>query len=141
MSVHHKVSDVMITNQNLERLWFLDIINVLIKSAVGSSEDVAACYDRASAIGCHVSWRHQAHLEKFSIFILKYSSHYFSLTCHGYLFSSVSTPPTILVLLLGSPQLHTSLEVEAVVEEKVVSVEVAVAVEGVVEGETENRIQ
>ena len=68
MSVHHKVSDVMITNQNLERFWFLDIINVLIKSAVGSSEDVAACYDGASAIGGHVSWRHQTHLEKFSIF-------------------------------------------------------------------------
>ena len=31
MSVHHKVSDVMITNQNLERFWFLDIINVSSK--------------------------------------------------------------------------------------------------------------
>ena len=57
------------------------------------------------------------------------------------MFTSVSTPPTILVLLLASPQLHNPLVVEAVVEEKVVSVEVAVDVEGVVEGETENGIQ
>ena len=63
-----QVSDVMITNQNLERFWFLDIINVLIKSAVGSSEDVAARYDGASAVGGHLSWRHQAHLQKFFIF-------------------------------------------------------------------------
>ena len=29
-----------------------------------------------------------------------------SLTCHGYSLTSVSTPPTILVFLLTSPQLH-----------------------------------
>ena len=28
-------------------------------------------------------------------------------TCHGYSFTSVTTPPTILLALLGTPQLHS----------------------------------
>ena len=59
-----------------------------------------------------------------------------SLTCHGYSFTSVSTPPTILVRLLAWPQLQVLLlllEVVAAVGVVVVlALEVVVAVEDVV---------
>ena len=45
----------MLPDDHLDRVWFLDIINVAIEGAVGRSEDVAACYDRASAEGGHLS--------------------------------------------------------------------------------------
>ena len=56
------------------------------------------------------------------------------LTCHGYSFTSVSTPPTILVRLLARPQLQVLLlllEVVAAVGVVVVilALEVMVAVE------------
>ena len=55
------------------------------------------------------------------------------LTCHGYSFTSVSTPPTILVRLLAWPQLQVLLlllEVVAAVGVVVVlALEVMVAVE------------
>ena len=47
---HLDVSEVtcsMHPNQHLDCLWLLHIINFAVKHAVGSSEDVAACYDRA----------------------------------------------------------------------------------------------
>ena len=58
------------------------------------------------------------------------------LTCHGYSFTSVSTPPTILARLLARPQLQVLLlllEVVAAVGVVVVlALEVMVAVEDVV---------
>ena len=51
------------TDTYLYRVWFLYIIGVSIKCTVGCSEDVAGCYDRSSAVGGHLSWRHQAHLQ------------------------------------------------------------------------------
>ena len=58
------------------------------------------------------------------------------LTCHGYSFTSVSTPPTILARLLAWPQLQVLLlllEVVAAVGVVVVlALEVIVAVEDVV---------
>ena len=48
-------------------------------AAVGRSEDVAVCYDGASAEGGHLSWRHQAHLNMkwlhLNIFITIFASH------------------------------------------------------------------
>ena len=60
-----------------------------------------------------------------------------SLTCQGYSFTSVSTPPTILARLLARPQLQVLLlllEVVAVVGVVVVvlALEVVLAVEDVV---------
>ena len=50
-------------NIYLDGFCLLDIISVTIEGAVGGSEDVAACYDGASAVGGHLSRRHQAHLQ------------------------------------------------------------------------------
>ena len=62
------------------------------------------------------------------------------LTCHGYSFTSVSTPPTILARLLAWPQLQVLLlllEVVAAVGVVVVlALEVVVAVEDVVAAAT-----
>ena len=52
------------------------------------------------------------------------------ITCHGYSYSSVSTPPTILVTLLASPQLQ--ITAAAVVFEVAVDAEIAA---DIVEGE------
>ena len=93
---------------------------------MGGSEDVATCYDRASAVGGHLSWRHQPHLH--GIYCDKYfhlgiylsgdkiktrvllaepqPGQYLCPTCQGYSFSSVSCPPTILVRLLAWPQVQ-----------------------------------
>ena len=54
-----------------------------------------------------------------------------SLTCHGYSFTSVSTPPTILVRLLAWPQLQVLLLLLEVVA--AVGVVVVLALEVVVE--------
>ena len=37
-------------------------------------------------------------------------------TCHGYSFTSVSIPPTILVILLAWPQLHVVVVVAVVLD-------------------------
>ena len=37
-------------------------------------------------------------------------------TCHGYSFTSVSNPPTILVILLAWPQLHVVVVVGVVLD-------------------------
>ena len=39
-----------------------------------------------------------------------------SYTCHGYSFTSVSIPPTILVILLAWPQLHVVVVVAVVLD-------------------------
>ena len=53
-------------------------------------------------------------------------------TCQGYSFTSVSTPPTILVVLLACPQLHVSVDVLAVVADVavVVATDEGVVVDG-----------
>ena len=85
-SVNLRISCVVLPNKNLHRIKEmnkhivellscypqlanrhykrdLDIINICIKSTVGGSENVAACYDGASTEGGHLSCRHQAHLQ------------------------------------------------------------------------------
>ena len=92
---------------------------------MGSSKNVAACYDRAATIWLRFVWRHQADLHWKDI--VKYVFHYFYLldicyviifcpTCHGYSLTSVSTPPTILIRLLACPQVQVlPLEIGAAV--------------------------
>ena len=61
----HRVGGVVLPHQHLDGGWFLDIISVGIKGTVGGSEDVAACYDGASAPGGagRVSTRRQTNLK------------------------------------------------------------------------------
>ena len=47
----------------LNKCCVFNIICATIEGAVGCSEDVVACYDRASAEWGHLSRRHQAHLQ------------------------------------------------------------------------------
>ena len=42
-----EVTGSMHAHQHLDCFWLLHIINFAVKHAVGSSENVAACYDRA----------------------------------------------------------------------------------------------
>ena len=51
------------TDTYLNKCCVFNIISATIEGAVGCSEDVVACYDRASAEWGHLSRRHQAHLQ------------------------------------------------------------------------------
>ena len=63
-------------NLYLNRGWFLYIIGVTIEGAVCGSEDVAAGYDGASAIGFHLSsCRYQTHLIVIIILYILSCSH------------------------------------------------------------------
>ena len=55
--------NLQITDTYLNKCCVFNIISAAIEGAVGRSEDVAACYDRASAEWGHPSRRHQAHLQ------------------------------------------------------------------------------
>ena len=51
------------TSLHLDRGWEHDITSVAIEGAVGRSENVAAGYDGAAAVGRHLSRGHKADLE------------------------------------------------------------------------------
>ena len=55
--------NLQITDTYLNKCCVFNINSAAIEGAVGRSENVAACYDGASAEGGHLSWRHQAHLQ------------------------------------------------------------------------------
>ena len=117
--------NLQITDTYLNKCCVFNIISAAIEGAVGRSENVVACYDRAATIWLRFVWRHQADLYwndivKYKVFHYSYLLLCYVIifcpTCHGYSLTSVSTPPTILIRLLACPQVQVlPLEIGAAV--------------------------